>query len=139
MSEVGKKRIASCCCGTLQAETEGEPIVIAACSCEQCQKRSGSPFGVSTFWPKSKVTVQGDARSFTRDGQEGRKVTLYFCPTCGSTLYWLNPERRPDSIAIGYGAFRSGEFPAPSVSVWEERKHDWVTIPAHQSYPRNPG
>ena len=39
-------RIAHCCCGSLRAETTGEPAFVAACHCTECQRRTGAPFGV---------------------------------------------------------------------------------------------
>lgn len=45
-------RIAQCCCGALRAEATGEPAFAGACHCPECQRRTGSPFGVSTYFPK---------------------------------------------------------------------------------------
>ena len=36
----------------------------------------------------------------------------------------------PEVIIIPLGAFEAPEFPAPSISVYEERKLSWVTLPA---------
>jgi hypothetical protein len=38
-------------------------------------------------------------------------------------------EGREDSIAIPVGAFADSSFPAPTFSVYEDRKHSWVTMP----------
>ena len=38
-------RIARCCCGSLRTEATGEPALVAACHCMECQRRTGSPFG----------------------------------------------------------------------------------------------
>jgi hypothetical protein len=35
----------------------------------------------------------------------------------------------PDVIAIPVGVFADPTFPAPRVSVYEERKHAWVSVP----------
>ena len=48
-------RIAHCCCGSLRAEATREPAPVAACHCMECQRRSGSPLGVSTYFPKEQV------------------------------------------------------------------------------------
>jgi hypothetical protein len=133
-----KRRRASCCCGALEAEASGEPLVVAACSCEDCQRRTGSAFGVSTFWRKSDVTLSGEAHCYEREGQEGRKLSFYFCPKCGSTVYWENPTRLPDSIAIAYGAFFDRDFPGPTAWVFEKNKHPWISIPVEQHYEGNP-
>jgi hypothetical protein len=34
-----------------------------------------------------------------------------------------------ESVAIPIGAFAEPDFPAPTFSVYEERKHSWVTLP----------
>jgi hypothetical protein len=54
---------------------------------------------------------------------------MRFCPECGSTVYWSGDEMG-GLIAVAVGAFAEPDFPAPRVSVWEERKHGWVTPPA---------
>jgi hypothetical protein len=39
-----------------------------------------------------------------------------------------------DVIAIPVGAFADPSFPAPSFSVYEERKHAWVHIPGEVTH-----
>jgi len=41
-SESTRKRVARCSCGSLRAETVGEPIIVVTCFCEECQRRTGS-------------------------------------------------------------------------------------------------
>jgi hypothetical protein len=48
-------RIAHCCCGSLHAEATGEPAIVTACHCIECQRRTGSSFGVSTWFAKEQV------------------------------------------------------------------------------------
>ena len=40
-------------------------------------------------------------------------------------------EGYPESVAIPVGAFADPSFPAPSVSVYEERMHSWVHMPSN--------
>jgi hypothetical protein len=35
-----------------------------------------------------------------------------------------------DAVAIPVGAFADPSFPAPTVSVYEERMHGWVQLPS---------
>ena len=51
-----------------------------------------------------------------------------FCPHCGSTVYYTI-EGDAESMAIPVGAFADPSFPAPGVSVYEERMHAWVGMP----------
>ena len=46
-------RIAHGCCGSLRAEANGEPVLVHVCNCTECQRRTGSVFGVSSFFWKT--------------------------------------------------------------------------------------
>jgi hypothetical protein len=120
-------RTARCCCGSLRADTTGEPVFVAACHCRECQRRTGAPFGVSAYFPREQVQIEGVSTEYVRDGQEGRKLRFYFCPYCGTTVHWRT-DRRPDAIGIALGAFADPSFPEPTVSAWEETQHSWVAF-----------
>jgi hypothetical protein len=74
------------------------------------------------------VTPQGRASTYRRPSDSGFSVTFHFCPDCGSTVFW-EPTRKPESIAVAVGAFADPSFPAPTQSVWNERRHPWVSFP----------
>ena len=122
-------RQAACSCGQLRVICTGEPVRLSICHCLECQKRTGSPFGVQARFPRDQVTVEGKATEFARVGEEGNRITLRFCPVCGSTLYWTL-SGFPDVIAVAIGNFADRDFPAPRISVYERRRHPWVTVPA---------
>jgi hypothetical protein len=122
-------RTASCACGKLRLRVEGEPVFVAACSCTQCQKRTGSPFGVSSYFKNDQVpSIEGAHKAFARSSDSGRKLESHFCPDCGSSVFWY-AERLPDMIGIGVGFFADPAFPKPAFSVWEATKHPWVGLP----------
>src|SRR5882757_1316899 len=118
-------RTARCCCGGLQAETTGEPSFVSACHCQACQRRTGSVFGVGAYFPRTQVRTEGASKLYVRDGQDGRKLRMHFCPDCGTTVYW-EADFRPDHVGIAVGAFADPDFPAPVRSVWEENRHAWL-------------
>lgn len=112
---------------------EGEPFRISICHCLACQKRSGSAFSAQARWPSDNVQIAGRATEWTRLGDEGGACTHRFCPTCGSTVYYTL-EAMPGSVAVPLGAFADPTFPAPTVSVYEARKHPWVGLPAEMEH-----
>jgi hypothetical protein len=120
-------RIASCCCGKLNAETSGEPAFIVACHCRECQRRTGSVFGVGAYFPKSQVKLKSGGKMYVRDGQDGRKLRMHFCEDCGSTVFW-ELDITPNLYGIAVGTFAAPDFSSPTVSVWEENRHYWVTF-----------
>lgn len=122
-------RKASCCCGQLHVECDGEPIRVSVCHCHSCQRRTGSVFGAQARFPSAQVRTFGQATTYTRLGDSGNAIHFHFCPTCGSTVYYTL-DRAPDSIAVALGAFADASFPSPKISVYEARMHPWVGLPA---------
>jgi len=121
-------RRAACSCGQLTLTTEGDPIRISMCHCLACQRRTGSVFSVQARFPREKVTVTGRSTSYVLTGDSGGRATFHFCPDCGATVYY-EIDQAPDAIAVPVGAFADPAFPAPKVSVYEVRRHAWVSVP----------
>jgi hypothetical protein len=118
-------RIATCVCGRLTASCSGDPAQVSLCHCLACQRRTGSTYGIAAFYPSDNVMVAGNATAYTRQSDSGYPVTFYFCPNCGSTVYW-SPDRKPDIVAVAVGAFADPAFPAPSQASYAEYRHSWV-------------
>jgi hypothetical protein len=121
------RRTASCSCGALTAICEGEPVRVSVCHCLDCQKRTGSAFGVQARFPNEQVTISGAWREWMRIGDEGSHARFRFCPTCSAILFYVVDED-PGRTAIPVGAFADPTFPTPGISVYEERMHPWLVI-----------
>ena len=121
-------RVASCSCGQLRAEVRGEPTGVSVCHCHACQRRTGSVFGAQARFPREAVAVEGDGTEFVRVGEEGGRFRFTFCPRCGSTGFYIE-EGDEREIAIPVGAFADSRFPAPTTSVYEDRRQPWVSVP----------
>ena len=123
------ERTAQCHCGALRAIATGEPAAVVMCSCEACQRRSGSVAGFGAYFPKEAVRVEGASKVYVRTADSGNKLFFHFCPECGSNVYWLL-ELRPNLCGVAVGGFADPAFPAPSHSVWEGTRHGWIEAPA---------
>jgi len=121
-------RKAACSCGQLRVTCVGEPVRLSMCHCLECQKRTGSPFGVQARFRREQVTMEGRASEFERVGDQGNRITFRFCPECGSTLY-CTLDGFPGIVAVAVGGFADRDFPAPRISAYERRRHPWVTVP----------
>ena len=122
------EREASCACGKLRIACRGEPVRISICHCLACQRRTGSVFGMQARFLKENVRhIAGDSTRYVRAGDSGGTVSFHFCPQCGSTVYW-ELSGVPDVYAVAVGAFADPSFPAPRVSLYETRRHDWVDL-----------
>ncbi len=125
MNEMAVYR-AACSCGQLRLACEGEPVRISMCHCLECQRRTGAVFSNQAWFERQQVTaITGNSTEYKRLADSGRSVTFQFCPVCGSTVYW-EAEGFPGLLAVGVGSFANPDFPAPTYSVWEKRRHRWV-------------
>ena len=122
-----RTRTASCTCGQLSVRCVGEPQKVSLCHCLDCQRRTGSTYGIAAFYLRDEVKAKGRANIFVRSSDSGHGVKFHFCPDCGSTVYG-EPERKPETIAVAVGSFADPTFPAPTQSVWNERRHLWLPI-----------
>jgi hypothetical protein len=118
---------ARCCCGAITLSLPGPSELVIACHCIDCQRRTGVPFSVGAVYPAEVVTISGTPKQFTRAAASGRKVHFYFCPNCGSTVYW-KADVFPALIGVAVGALADPNYPAPVRSIFEQSKHSWVQI-----------
>ena len=125
------ERTASCACGQLSITVSGDPRFVAACSCTQCQKRTGSAFGLSAYFRNRQVVeIKGESTQARRIADSGLPITGHFCPQCGSTVYWQGDFLKGHT-GVAAGCFADPDFPEPSFSVWNATRHHWVEFPAH--------
>lgn len=98
------------------------------CHCTDCQKRSGSPFGVMAYFPDDAVSLIGEANEYERPTDSGGTYTTIFCPNCGSTMLG-KASISPELAGVPVGAIADPKFPHATLSVYEQSKHEWVNLP----------
>jgi hypothetical protein len=120
-------KTASCSCGQLRIEVQGEPRGVGVCHCLACQRRTGSVFAALASFA-APFKVYGNATEYLRAGDQGAQFLFRFCPVCGTTLF--HTEVGYDkSVSVAVGAFADPQFPPPQVSVYDCRRHPWVRLP----------
>jgi hypothetical protein len=122
-------RDAACSCGQLQLTAEGDPIRISMCHCLACQRRTGSAFGIQARFESKHVHVTGRYSDYVRTSDEGEDRTFHFCPDCGATVFY-ELSTVAAVVAVPIGAFAEPDFPPPTVSVYESRRHSWLGMTA---------
>ena len=131
-------REAACQCGQLSLRCTGEPAGVSLCHCLDCQRRTGSIFGIGAFFAKGQVAIgAGSSTQFRRVSDSGSAVTSHFCGRCGSTVWW-EADRLPSMIGVAVGAFADPDFSAPKQATWDSRRHRWLQTPEEiVSYPHS--
>ena len=101
------------------------------CHCLACQRRTGSAFGIQARFPADRVRVVGRYSEYARTSdEEDRAVhTFHFCPHCGAIVFYTD-STAPDAVKVPVGAFADPSLPAPTISIYESRRHAWLGLPA---------
>lgn len=122
------ERLARCACGQLQVAAVGDPLDVGVCSCQACQRRTGSVISPGTFWKDTQLTISGESRIFQRVGAEtGLLARFHFCPTCGTTVYWGGGDL-DGVLAVALGCFADPAFPKPMGAVYAQHRPPWLTL-----------
>ena len=130
-------RTASCSCGQLRIQVEGEPRGVGVCHCLACQRRTGSVFAALAGF-SAPFKVLGTATEYVRVGDQGARFRFRFCPVCGTNVFHTE-EGHNESVSVAVGAFGDPSFPAPEDSVYDSRRHSWVKLPpGTRKFDKNP-
>jgi len=74
---------ASCSCGAVQLEAEGEPVVQCYCHCNSCRSTTGTPVNAPVLWPYDAVRFVAGEDTVRRYSKTGNaEGGLYACGTC---------------------------------------------------------
>src|SRR5258707_343234 len=87
-TEAAMERTAECHCGSLKVIASGEPERVYLCHCQACRRRTGTAFHFGASYPKDQVRLEGERKIYERGADSGNRIRFYFCPNCGSNLYW---------------------------------------------------
>ena len=120
-------RVASCSCGSLRVTAEGEPQAVVACHCVECQRRTGSVFGVGAYYPIEQLSMSGESQLLFAPDRRGPPVHHALLSALRNVAA-LGFGQEPGLVGIAVGAFADASFPPPVRSVWERSKHDWVDV-----------
>lgn len=134
------ERTGGCQCGATRYKVTGEPKQVLACHCTDCQKQSGSAFGLVMVVEEDAFELtEGSVNSFVSSSDAGREKTGAFCPECGSRIYHLIAWR-PGMLSVRAGTLDDTTWLEPTVHLWTRSKQPWVEIPEDvTAYETQPG
>ena len=123
-----RSRTASCSCGQLSIEVQGEPRAVGVCHCLACQRRTGGVFATLAGFA-TPYKVVGAASEYVRVGDQGARFRFRFCPICGTNLFHTEEGFEDSGVSVAVGGFADPSFPPPRASVYNRRRHPWVQLP----------
>jgi hypothetical protein len=126
-SKSGYPKTASCACGALTVTASAPPRKAHICSCQNCQRKTGSAFSYNSFFADETVAISGPHKTWRGLSDSGRWNEVNFCPTCGSTVF-SKLEALPGITAIAAGCFGDAEFLKPEKLWWSSQSHRWLSL-----------
>ena len=129
---------ASCACGAVTVHFAGTVKSMFMCSCEDCQKASGTGHSTVALAARSDVTISGDVREFERPANSRAIFTRTFCPICGTPLCGRS-SRAPDALMLPVGFFgKDTSWFAPNQLIFGRSHREWdmlaSDIPHYRTY-----
>lgn len=119
-----------CACRNIRYRLTASPLIVHACHCRDCQRITGGAF-VLNVWIERKFVETGPAspKSFALRGGSGRRHDVFFCETCGTTL-WSRYEIAPgDALFVRAGTLDHPEAIRPDVHIFTRTKLRWLPLP----------
>lgn len=136
---MASKLTGGCQCGAIRYEVTGAPRQTVACHCTDCQRQSGSAFGMTLLINETDFRLlQGELKSYTSTSEAGRAKLGAFCPDCGTRIYH-KPEWRKGFVSVKPGTLDDTGWLRPDMHLWTDSKQPWVTIPdGVKAYEKQP-
>jgi hypothetical protein len=118
-----------CQCGAIRYEVIGAARQVYACHCTDCQRQSGSAFGMTMVVAEADFQLtKGEVKTFTLRSDAGRTKLGAFCAQCGTRIFH-KVEPRPGMISVKLGTLDDTGSLQPKFHLWTNSKQGWVAIP----------
>ncbi len=130
-----------CLCGATRYRITEAPLVTYACHCTDCQKRSGSAFGLSMWVRRAAIELtQGEPALRVSATEDGRPRHTRICAACVTRL-WSEPQKRPDIAVLRPGTLDDTSWVRPQIHIWTRSAQPWFAfpegVPRHETQPAN--
>lgn len=124
-----------CHCGAITYSAQGEPEHHALCHCGDCRRAAGAPMVGWIAFKADRVMVKGEPVAYA----SSPGATREFCGTCGTGLFYRNPEILPGIVDIQSGTLDDPEAFPPGAQIQTAERLPWMdgldALPRFERYP----
>jgi hypothetical protein len=125
---MGPPYIGQCVCGQAEYRVTEAPLTIYACHCTDCQKRSGSAFGISMWVHRTALEItKGEATLVTAPAPDGRPRNYRICGRCATRLWGESKNR--DIFIVRAGTLTDTSWLRPVAHLWTRSAQRWFVFP----------
>lgn len=114
-----------CQCGALRYQIVAPPLMIYACHCANCQRISGSAFGLATTITETSLEfTTGEPKKVTWQSDSGNERYGTFCGRCGCRIaHGQTPSN--GFLSLRAGTFDDPSWIVPSGHIWTRSAQPW--------------
>lgn len=124
-----------CRCGAISYVAEGEPLHHALCHCGDCRRSAGAPMVGWIAFREEQVVVTGRPVRYASSPGVSRE----FCGTCGTGLFYRNPQMLPGIVDIQSATLDAAEQHPPGAHIQVAERLGWMgmahELPTFEHYP----
>jgi hypothetical protein len=119
-----------CACRTIRYRLTASPLIVHACHCRDCQCLTGGPFAIN-LWIEGRFVESNSAtpKSYRLAGGTGKHHDVFFCETCGTTLWSRYHIVPSDCLFVRAGTLDTPEAVTPDVHLYTRSKLPWLALP----------
>lgn len=117
-----------CHCGSIRYRAEIDPREVTVCHCTDCQALTGTAFRTTVSAPRSRITIEGKPRVYSKTAQSGAIRHQHFCGDCGSPLFISGEGPGAEVWGIRWGGIRQRDQLTPSAEIWRRSAAPWTWI-----------
>lgn len=131
-----------CLCGMVRYSVRpGFRMRPYACHCHDCQRRTGSAFGIQLGVVEADLSFEGEVMEARHAQPSGAVASIFACPACLSRL-WVTNDRRPGMANLRAGTLDNSPEIEPAAHFWVSSKQPWIALPegvtALDTQPQSP-
>lgn len=131
-----------CLCGMVRYTVRpGFRMRPYACHCQDCQRRTGSAFGIQLGVAEADLFVEGEVIKGRHAQPSGAVAGIFACAACLTRL-WTTNDRRPGIVNLRAGTLDNSPEIEPAAHFWVRSKQPWISIPegvvALDTQPQSP-
>lgn len=128
-----------CQCGAIHYRIAGEALTMFACHCTECQRQSGSAFGMALWIQQPMVEISGGTvKEWIRTLPSGKQMVCQFCPDCGTRLFHKVVGQN-QILSIKPGTLNQARNLVPAGHIWLASKQPWTVVDHNAlQFPGNP-
>jgi hypothetical protein len=131
MNSVKLPLLGGCVCGAVRYSVNSAPVLAYACHCHNCQKRSGSAFGLTVIAPSDGLSVTGPVYPLRVPGVQAEHT---LCSKCFGRLFAIR-DAAPAYVNLRAGSLDDAGWVKPGAQTWTESALPWAVIPDVPAVP----